>query len=197
MSDVTKFETQTRQRKIDAIDAAKTKLNFNTIPLDDQKTWDLISTGYTKGVFQLEGNLGKRYSKEIKPQTIEELSDVVSLIRPGCLEAEYREKPDAPGEFSSITHTYVKVKNGTWKPEYIHPVLEPIFRDTCGVPIYQEQIMRICTDFAGFSLKRADVMRKAVGKKKKDLIESLKAEFVKGATDQGHPPASRETDLRL
>lgn len=181
-------ESVLRANKILEIEAKKTKLNFNTIPLDDKKTWDLIGTGYTKGVFQLEGNLGKRYAKEIKPRNIEELSDVVSLIRPGCLEAEYREKPDKPGEYSSITHTYVKVKNGTWKPEYIHPVLEPIFRDTCGVPIYQEQIMRICTDFAGFSLKRADVMRKAVGKKKKDLIESLKEEFISGAVKNGYDP---------
>lgn len=184
MIDVT--EMNDRQKKIDKIAAKKTVLDFNKIPLDDPKTWALIGTGFTKGVFQLEGNLGKRYAKEIKPRNIEELSDVVSLIRPGCLEAEYREKPDKPGEYSSITHTYVKVKNGTWKPEYIHPVLEPIFRDTCGVPIYQEQIMRICTDFAGFSLKRADVMRKAVGKKKKDLIESLKEEFIGGAVKNGY-----------
>jgi len=182
------FEMSDRQKKIDAIAAAKTKLDFNKIPLDDKKTWDLICTGYTKGIFQLEGNLGKRYAKEIKPQNIEELSDVVSLIRPGCLEAEFREKPDKPGEFSSITNTYIKVKNGTWKPEYIHPVLEDIFKETNSVPVYQEQIMRICTDFAGFTLKEADVARKAVGKKKKDVMAEVKIKFLEGAAARGHDP---------
>jgi len=188
-----KTEAEERREKILAIKAKKTKLDFSNIPLDDERTWDLISTGLTKGVFQLEGNLGKRYAKEVKPRDIEELSDVVSLIRPGCLEAEYREKPDKPGEFSSITHTYIKVRNGTWEPEYIHPVLEPIFRDTNGVPIYQEQIMRICTDFAGFTLKEADVARKAVGKKKADVMEKVKKNFMEGAAARGHDPVIAET----
>ena len=155
-------EAEQRQRQIEEIDAKKTKLDFRKIPLDDKATWDLIGTGYTKGIFQLEGNLGKRYAREIKPRNMNELSDLISLIRPGCLEAEFREKDNEPGKFSSITHTYIKVKNGEWKPEYIHPVLEDIFKDTNSVPIYQEQIMRICTDFAGFNLQEADVARKCL-----------------------------------
>jgi len=138
------------------------KFSFSNIPLDCKETWKLIASGFTKGIFQIEKNLGKRYSAEIKPNSIEELSDLISLIRPGCLEAEYREKPEKPGSFSSITNTYIKVRNGAWKPEYIHECLEPIFEDTCGVPIYQEQIMRICTDFAGFTLKEADMARKCL-----------------------------------
>jgi len=179
-------ESVLRARKIMALKVKKTELDFADIPLDDGPTWDLIGTGYTRGVFQLEGTLGKRYAKEIKPRNIEELSDVVSLIRPGCLEAQFREKPDKPGEFSSITNTYIKIKNGEWEPEYIHPVLEDIFKDTNSVPVYQEQIMRICTDFAGFTLKEADVARKAVGKKKEDVMAIVKEKFLAGAAANGH-----------
>ena len=162
------------------------KLDFDNIPLDCHATWDLINSGFTRGVFQLEGSLGKKYSKELLPRNIDELSDVISLIRPGCLTGDYREKPDKPGKYFSITETYQEVKQGRLEPEYLHPVLEPIFAPTCGVPVYQEQIMRICTDFSDFSLEKADKMRKAVGKKKKDLMESLKKDFVSGAMKHGH-----------
>jgi len=175
-----------RANAIYEIAKKKTKLDFQRIPLDDEKTWKLIQSGMTKGVFQLEKQLGKRYCKEIAPTNINELSDVISLIRPGCLEGDFREKPDEPGEFSSITNTYIKIKNGTWPPEYIHKCLEPILSETFSVPIYQEQIMRICSDFAGFTLKEADVMRKAVGKKKKDLMDTLKQKFIDGAVTCGH-----------
>jgi DNA polymerase-3 subunit alpha len=179
--------------KINEISKRKKKLDFSTIPLDDKKTWKLISSGLTKGVFQLEKQLGKRYCKEIKPSNIEELSDVISLIRPGCLEAEFREKPDDPGKFSSITNTYIKVKHGIWEPEYIHPCLESILSGTFSVPIYQEQIMRICTDFAGFTLKEADVARKAIGKKKIDVMEKVKVKFAEGAKANGHDVQLAET----
>jgi len=182
-----------RFNAIEAISKKKKKLDFNKIPLDDQKTWKLIQSGMTKGVFQLEKQLGKRYCKEIAPRNINELSDVLSLIRPGCLEAEFREKPETPGEFSSITHTYIKVKDGTWEPEYIHPVLEPIFSETYSVPIYQEQIMRICSDFAGFTLQEADVARKAVGKKKADVMAKVKINFLDGAEKNGHTKELAET----
>jgi len=138
------------------------ELDFDKIPLDCAATWDLINSGFTRGVFQLEGSLGKRYSKELKPRNIEELSDVISLIRPGCLQGDYREDPENPGKFWSITTTYQKVKDGVVEPEYVDECLRPIFEPTCGVPVYQEQIMRICTDFSGFSLERADIMRKCL-----------------------------------
>jgi DNA polymerase-3 subunit alpha len=171
----------------------KKKLDFSRIPLDDKATWDLISSGLTKGVFQLEKTLGKRYCKEIKPRNIDELSDVISLIRPGCLVGDFREKDDKPGEYSSITATYIKIKDGDWAPEYIHECLEPILSGTHSVPIYQEQIMNICTVFAGFSLKEADVMRKAVGKKKKALMETLKQKFIDGGVANGHDEATGAT----
>lgn len=184
---------QQKAFRFNELSKKKRHLDFSRIPLDDKKTWDLICSGMTKGVFQVEKQLGKRYCKEIKPRNIEQLSDVVSLIRPGCLEAEFREKPDEPGQFSSITHTYIKVKHGTWEPEYIHPCLEPILSETFSVPIYQEQIMRICTDFAGFTLKEADVARKAIGKKKADVMEKVKAKFLEGAEKRGHDKELAET----
>lgn len=186
-------ESVARFNRIAEIDKKKKRLNFNRIPLDDKKTWDLICSGFTKGVFQLEKQLGKRYCKEIRPRSINELSDVVSLIRPGCLEGDFREKPDKPGEFSSITHTYIKVKHGIWEPEYIHDCFEPIFRDTYSVPIYQEQIMRMCTDFAGFTLKEADMMRKSIGKKKESLMASLREKFINGAIENGYEKELAET----
>jgi DNA polymerase-3 subunit alpha len=184
---------QEKNFRLNEISKKKNKIDFAKIPLDDKATWDLICSGLTKGVFQVEKQLGKRYCKEIKPRNINELSDVISLIRPGCLEAEFREKPDDPGKYSSITNTYIKVKNGTWEPEYIHECLEPILSETYSVPIYQEQIMRICTDFAGFTLKEADVARKAVGKKKADVMEKVKVKFLEGAKKNGHPEDLADT----
>lgn len=169
------------------------KLDFDNIPLDCSETWDLISSGYTKGVFQLEKNLGKRFSKEVKPRNIEELSDLISLIRPGCLEAPFREDPEKPDKFLSIISSYIKVKNGELEPEYIDPCLEPIFAPTFGVPVYQEQIMRICTDFAGFSLQEADKTRKAVGKKKPDVMAEVYKMFMDGALKNGHTKELAET----
>lgn len=162
--------------------------NIN-IPLDCKATWDFLGTGLTKGVFQLEKSLGKKYTKEIKPRNIEELAAVISLIRPGCLEAEFRTDPKTEKPIS-ITNTYIKTKNGELQAEYLHPVLEPIFANTFGVPVYQEQLMRICSDFAGFTLKEADDARKAVGKKLKDKMAALQQKFIDGAKKMGHDEAT-------
>jgi DNA polymerase III alpha subunit len=168
-------------------------IDIDTIPLDCSQTWNYLGSGLTKGVFQLEKSLGKKYTKEIKPLNIEELAAVISLIRPGCLEAEFREDDKNPGKFFSITDTYIKIKSGALQPEYISPALEPIFKDTYGVPVYQEQIMRICSEFAGFTLKEADDARKAVGKKLKDKMAALEVKFVEGAKKQGHDEQTAKT----
>lgn len=159
---------------------------------DCPAVWDMIGDGLTKGVFQLEGSLGRRFSKKIAPQNIDELSDVISLIRPGCLEAEYREDPET-GKMLSITQTYIKVRDGELEPEYIDESLEPILKDTYGVPIYQEQVMRICQDFAGFDLTEADKTRKAVGKKIPELMAKVETMFVEGALKQGHDEGTART----
>jgi len=160
-------------------------LDFDNVNLQCPASWDLLGNGLTKGLFQIEKQLGRRYCKRIEPKNIEELAAVISVIRPGCLEAEYREDPST-GKMLNITDTYVKTKSGELRPEYIDPVLEPIFRDTMGVPVYQEQIMRICTDFAGFSLQDADTARKAMGKKNTALFEKIKTAFIDGAVKMNH-----------
>lgn len=167
-------------------------LDYDSLNLSCPAAWDLIGKGLTKGLFQIEGSLGRRFCKKIMPVNIEELAAVISVIRPGCLEAEYREDPKT-GKMLNITNTYVKTKYGELEPEYIDPVLEPILRDTMGVPVYQEQIMRICSDFAGFSLQDADIARKAMGKKNTTLFEKIKIAFTEGAIKLGHSQEQSET----
>jgi DNA polymerase-3 subunit alpha len=165
---------------------------WDAIPEDCSATWDMIGKGLTKGVFQLEKSLGRRWCKKNKPRNIKELADVISLIRPGCLEAEYRENPET-GKMLSITESYIKVKNKEIKAEYIHPSLEEIFDSTYGVPVYQEQIMKICEKFAGFSLVEADDTRKAVGKKNIEKMDDVHKKFIKGAAKLGNDEKIAET----
>lgn len=166
--------------------------SWEDLNLDCKETWEMIGTGLTKGVFQLEKSLGRRWAKRIKPHSIEELSDIISLIRPGCLEAEFREDPKT-GKMISITETYARVKEGKMEPEYIHPALEPILKSTYGTPVYQEQLMKICENYAGWSLQEADDMRKAVGKKLKDKMQQLQKNFIDGAIKKGSDEATART----
>ena len=157
-----------------------TCMSFNINDFDDPAVWDLICDGITKGVFQLESSLGKHWAKEVKPRNIKELAALISLIRPGCLKAK-----DANGK--SMTQVYADRKAG--KPnspvEYLHESLEPILKETYGVLVYQEQSMMIAQQLAGFNLKEADALRKAIGKKKADLMEEVKKTFLKGTEKKG------------
>lgn len=166
--------------------------SWEDIGLDCQATWDMIGSGLTKGVFQLEKSLGRKWAKRIKPRSIEELSDIISLIRPGCLDAPFRED-EKTGKMLSITETYARVKEGKLQAEYIHPSLEPILKSTFGTPVYQEQLMEICKEYAGWSLQEADDMRKAVGKKLKDKMAQLKDKFIDGAVKKGSDKATADT----
>lgn len=154
--------------------------NFDINNFEDELSWDLLCEGNTKGVFQLESNLGRKWAKEIKPRNIKELGALISLIRPGTLLAK-----DANGK--SMTQVYADRKAG--KPdspvEYLHESLEPILKETYGVLVYQEQSMLIAQQLAGFDLREADALRKAIGKKKADLMEEVKKKFVAGAEKQG------------
>lgn len=167
------------------------KLDWNNIPEDCPATFDLLGTGLTKGIFQLEGSLGRQWCQKVKPRSIKDVADVISLIRPGCLEAIYREDIDS-GKKYSISDTYVKVRNKELEPEYIDDSLEPIMSSTFGVPIYQEQIMEICKQFAGFSLQEADVIRKAVGKKLPEVLAKQRAMFIEHAVKLGRDKAVAE-----
>lgn len=133
---------------------------------EDQKTFTLIGTGNTKGIFQLEKPLGRHWSKAVKPQSIEELADVVALIRPAVLE-------------TGLADQYIKNKTeGT--TSYLHPDLEPILSSTYGVMLHQEQMMDIVNKFAGFSLEESDHIRKACGKKLPEEMKKYKQDFVQG-----------------
>lgn len=150
-------------------------MSFDINNFDDAAVWDLICDGNTKGVFQLESSLGKHWAKEVKPRNIKELAALISLIRPGCLKAK-----DADGK--SMTQVYADRKAGKENSpvEYLHESLEPILKETYGVLVYQEQSMMIAQSLAGFDLKEADALRKAIGKKKADLMEKVKETFLKG-----------------
>ncbi len=139
----------------------------------DEKTWQLFAEGKTKGIFQLESNLGKSWSKKLSPNNIEELSALIAIIRPGCLKAYVDGK--------SMTQHFIDRKHGREDVTYLHEALEEILAPTYGVLVYQEQSMRIAQKIAGFDLQEADELRKAIGKKKADLMAKVKKKFIAGA----------------
>jgi len=142
--------------------------SLNIDDFEDQATWDLISSGKTKGVFQLESKLGSSWAKRVKPRNIEELADLISIIRPGTLEAEMEGK--------SMTKHYVDRKWKIDEVKYIHPALEPLLGNTYGIIVYQEQAMKIATALAGFTPEEADSLRKAMGKKDAALMNEVGTE---------------------
>lgn len=147
------------------------------INYSDKETWKLFAEGKTKGIFQLESNLGKSWAKKLAPTNIEELSALISIIRPGTLKAYVDGK--------SMTQHFVDRKHGKEEVTYLHPALEEILKTTYGVLVYQEQSMRIAQKIAGFNLQEADELRKAIGKKKADLMAKVKKKFISGASKVG------------
>ncbi|MCX6721029.1 MAG: DNA polymerase III subunit alpha [Candidatus Staskawiczbacteria bacterium] len=146
------------------------KIDLDKIPYDDAKTYKLLQDALTTSVFQLESDGMKRYLKELHPTTFEDITAMVALYRPGPMQFI----PD-----------YIERKHGRQKIEYLHPALEPILRETQGLCIYQEQLMKIAQQVAGFTLGEADVLRKAIGKKIKDLLDAQETKFVEGAIKNG------------
>lgn len=145
-------------------------LQFEKIPLHDSKTFELLKNGDTNGIFQLESEGMKQALKEIKPTSFNDIVAVNALYRPG------------PMEFIPV---YSKRKHGLEKVEMLHPVLEPILGETYGVIVYQEQILQIASRMAGFSMGEADLLRRAVSKKKKELLDSEQEHFVTSSIEQG------------
>ena len=148
-------------------------IDIDNIPLDDSKTYDLLTVGLTTGVFQLESNGMKRYLKELRPSRLEDIIAMNALYRPGPME---------------YIPQYINGKHDPKSIKYMHPVFEPILEETYGVGVYQEQILRIARDFSGFSLGEADLLRRAVGKKIPELLAEQKAKFCDGAKANGHDP---------
>jgi DNA polymerase-3 subunit alpha len=152
------------------------KIDFYNLPMDCPSTWGLIQSGHTKGVFQLETNLGRKWAKELAPSNLTEMAALVSLMRPGCLRAIVEGK--------SMTQHYCDRKNKGDEVIYFHEALRPILEETYGVLTYQEQSMRIASDIAGFNLQEADILRKAIGKKKADIMAQVKGGFLEGCDQE-------------
>ena len=150
---------------------------ITSIPLNCSATWDLICEGNTKGVFQLESQLGRSLAKQTKPRNMEELSDLIAIMRQGCLEAMVKGK--------SLTMHYIDRKHFREPVEYLHSSLEPILKSTQGILVYQEQAILIATEIAGFDLQEADILRKAIGKKKADVMAKVKKSFLEGTASKG------------
>lgn len=146
------------------------KIDIDDIPLDDKKTYELFKDGETTGVFQFESSGMKRYLKELKPTQFEDIVAMVALYRPGPMEWI----PD-----------YLAGKHGRKNVKYIHEKLKPILDKTYGVAIYQEQVMQVARDLAGFTMGEADVLRKAVGKKIPELLAEQKEKFIEGCVKNG------------
>lgn len=140
-------------------------VDIDNIPMDDKKAFKLLRDGTCIGVFQLESDGMRRYLKQLKPTQIEDITAMVALYRPGPMQ----HIPD-----------YIAGKNKTKEVRYIHPKLKNLLQDTYGIPLYQEQIMKIATDMAGFTLSEADILRKAIGKKNEKLLMEQKEKFVDG-----------------
>ncbi len=141
-------------------------IDLSVIPLKDAKAFDMLSRGDTIGVFQLESTGMQKVLMGVKPDSLEDLIAVVSLYRPGPMD-------NIPA--------YQRRKAGTEKPEYLHPMLEPFLSETYGIMVYQEQVMQISQKMAGYSLGGADILRRAMGKKKKEEMDKQREIFVTGA----------------
>jgi len=152
----------------------KKEIDLNKIPLDDEKTFELLKRGDTDGVFQLESPGMKELLRRLKPLDFNDLIAVLALYRPGPLK-------------SGLVDQYIDIKHGRKEPEYLHPLLEPILKETYGVIVYQEQIMEIARAFAGYTLGEADLLRRAVGKKDKELMETHREEFISRSVERGIP----------
>lgn len=150
------------------------EFDINRISLEDEKVYEMLSKGDTDGVFQLESSGMKTLVKDLKPSTFEDLGALVALFRPGPLN-------------SGMVKDFVQRKHGRSKVEYPHPALECILNDTYGTIVYQEQIMQIAQELAGYTLGQADILRRAMGKKKFEEMEKQKELFISGATKNNVP----------
>lgn len=152
-------------------------LDLSNIPTDDPATYEFLSEGHTAGVFQLEGAGMTRYLMQMRPKTLANVIAMVALYRPGPLE---------------FIPSYIRRMHGEEAVTYRHPAMQPIFEETYGIPIYQEQIMRAAVDLAGYSLSEADDLRKAIAKKQKEKLEKHREKFVKGAVARGMDEATAQ-----
>jgi len=149
---------------------AEVEIDLSKIPMDDKESYELLARGDSSGVFQLESDGMKRYLKELKPTRFEDIISMVALYRPGPMDSI----PD-----------FIDAKHGRKTITYLDPKLEPILSSTYGVIVTQDQVLQIARHFSGFTYGQADILRKAVGKKIKSLMEEQKIKFIEGAIKEG------------
>jgi len=157
----------------------KKKIDFHQIDFNDKKVYDLIQSGHTIGLFQIESDGMQSLNERLRPTNFEDIIAVLALYRPGPME-------------SGMLDDFIERKHGRAQITYMFPELEPILKPTYGVIVYQEQVMQIVQTIGGFTLGGADVVRRAMGKKKKEEMDRLKGEFADGASKKGFDRAKAE-----
>lgn len=146
-------------------------IDLKKIPLDDKKTYELITSGETTGVFQLESGGMRRLGRNLKPSKFSDIAAMVALFRPGPME---------------WIDDFITAKNNPQRIHYLHPDLQPVLGETYGIAVYQEQCMQIANVMAGYTMVEADRLRLAIGKKKPELMEKEKKMFLAGCLKQGY-----------
>ncbi|NJN03458.1 MAG: DNA polymerase III subunit alpha [Leptolyngbyaceae cyanobacterium SL_1_1] len=149
-------------------------IDLDRLPQDDPKTYKLLESGDLGGIFQLESSGMRQIVRDLKPSGLEDISSVLALYRPGPLDA-------------GLIPKFINRKHGRERIQYEHGILQPILNETYGIMVFQEQIMRIAQDMAGYSLGQADLLRRAMGKKKQSEMDKHRDIFIKGAMDNGVP----------
>lgn len=162
------------QKAVDALARRGIHIDINTIPLDDPETYELFSNGETVGVFQFESAGMRDHLRKLKPQVFEDLIAMNALYRPGPM---------------NWIDDFIARRHGRKQIEYLHPLLEPILKETYGIIVYQEQVMRIASVLGGFSMGKADLLRRAMGKKKVALMAEQRVLFLDGCAQKNIPKA--------
>jgi len=169
-------------KAIGFLSARGEKVDIETISLNDEKSFAMLGEGHATGVFQLESAGMRSTLKSMKPDSLEDIIALVLLYRPGPME-------NIP--------TYIDRKQGRQEPDYLHPKLEGVLKETYGVIIYQEQVMQIAQILSGYSLGEADLLRRAMGKKKKEEMDKQRKRFVDGAVERGVKAANASSIFDL
>ena len=161
------------QKTVDLVEQThQTKIDLDRLPLDDPKTYQLLAKGELEGVFQLESSGMRQIVRDLKPSGLEDISSVLALYRPGPLDA-------------GLIPKFINRKHGREKIDYAHDILKPILNETYGIMVYQEQIMKIAQDMANYSLGQADLLRRAMGKKKIAEMQKHRGIFIDGSAQNG------------
>jgi DNA polymerase-3 subunit alpha len=168
------------QKTLDMIAAKGTQIDPLQIPLDDEKSYKLMASGNTVGVFQLESSGMRDMLRKVRPSRFEDIIALVALYRPGPMD-------NIP--------KYAAVKEGKEAPDYLHPKLQPYLEETYGIMIYQEQVMQAAQVLAGYTLGGADLLRRAMGKKIKKEMDAQREAFIKGAAEHNNVSAERASDI--